>query len=124
MNFMPRRLRLCPPGVPQHVVQRGNNRQPCFASDADLKAYAHWLHEGSLKCFVKIHAWVFMSNHVHLMLTPLEEMSVSRLMQYIGRHYVPYFNHIQQRTGTLWEGRFHSSIIQESAYLLSCQRYI
>ncbi len=78
---MPRRLRLCPAGIPQHVVQRGNNRQVCFACDADLKAYALWLCEGAQKFNVQIHAWVFMTNHVHLLLTPTEEMSISLLMQ-------------------------------------------
>ena len=90
---MPRRLRLCPAGVPQHVVQRGNNRQVCFASDKDLKAYANWLYEGSQKYHVQVHAWVSMTNHIHLLVTPLEEMAVSHMMQYIGRHYVRYFNY-------------------------------
>lgn len=121
---MPRRPRLCPAGVPQHVVQRGNNRQRCFASDADLRAYAHWLYEGSKRYKVLIHAWVFMTNHVHLLLTPKQEMAIPPLMQHLGRHYVRYFNHTHQRTGTLWEGRYYSCLIQEDAYLLSCHRYI
>jgi putative transposase len=121
---MPRRPRLCPAGVPQHVVQRGNNRQVCFASDEDLKAYAYWLHEGSQKYQVEIHAWVFMTNHVHLLVTPVEDMAIGRMMQHIGRHYVRYFNYTYCRTGTLWEGRYHSCLVQETAYLLACQRYI
>jgi putative transposase len=112
MCLMPRRPRLCPAGVPQHIVQRGNNRHICFASDDDLKAYAHWLYEGSRKCNVQVHAWVFMTNHVHLLLTPMEEMSISLMMQHIGRHYVRYFNYTYQRTGTLWEGRYHSCLVQ------------
>ncbi len=121
---MPRRLRLCPAGVPQHVVQRGNNRQVCFASDKDLKAYANWLYEGSQKYHVQVHAWVFMTNHIHLLVTPLEDMAVPSMMQYIGRHYVRYFNYSYGRTGTLWEGRYHSSLVQENEFLLGCQRYI
>jgi putative transposase len=121
---MPRTSRQCPVGLPVHVIQRGNNRQPCFASEADFKAYAHWLHEAALKFGVSIHAWVFMTNHVHLLLTPNGEMAVSRLMQYLGRSYVRYFNFHYQRTGTLWEGRFKSSIVQTRHYLLACQRYI
>jgi putative transposase len=121
---MPRRLRLCPAGIPQHVVQRGNNRVGCFTSDADKKAYAHWLQEASVKYSVQIHAWVLMTNHVHLLVTPLEEMAISRMMQFLGRYYVSYFNHTYQRTGTLWEGRFHSCLVQEETYLLACQRYI
>lgn len=98
---MPRRLRLCPAGVPQHVTQRGNSRQVCFTSDEDLKAYAHWLYEGSQKYDVLVHAWVFMTNHVHLLVTPLEEMVVPSMMQHIGRHYVRYFNYSYRRSGTL-----------------------
>ena len=121
---MPRRRRQCPPGLPVHVVQRGNNRQVCFASDADMKAYAHWLYEGAVKFGVDVHAWVFMTNHVHLLLTPKHEQSVSRCMQYLGRYYVRYFNYRHRRSGTLFEGRFKSSIVQSRRYFLACQRYI
>lgn len=121
---MPRRHRQCPPGLPVHAVQRGNNRQVCFASDADMKAYAHWLHEGAEKFGVSVHAWVFMTNHVHLLLTPQEPDSISRCMQHLGRHYVRYFNNRHSRTGTLYEGRFRSNIVQSGHYLLGCQRYI
>jgi len=121
---MPRLRRKCPSGLPVHVVQRGNNRQVCFASDADMKAYANWLHEGALKFGVDVHAWVFMTNHVHLLLTPKKHDSISRCMQYLGRYYVRYFNYRHRRTGTLFEGRFRSSIVQTGRYLLACQRYI
>jgi putative transposase len=125
---MPRKRRYCPPGLPVHVVQRGNNRQVYFASDADMKAYAHWLRAGAEKYGVAVHAWVFMTNHVHLLLTPSSRSgaadSVSRCMQYLGRYYVPYFNHRHQRSGTLFEGRFKSNIVQARGYLLACQRYI
>ena len=121
---MPRRRRICPPGLPVHVVQRGNNRQIFFASDADMKAYANWLREGADKFGVSLHAWVFMTNHVHLLLTPHKPDSISRCMQYLGRYYVRYFNHRHQRSGTLFEGRFKSSIVQTQRYLLACQRYI
>ena len=121
---MPRRHRLCPPGLPVHVVQRGNNRQVCFASVADMKAYANWLHEGADKFGVDVHAWVFMTNHVHLLLTPHNPDSISRCMQYLGRYYVRYFNYRHRRSGTLFEGRFKSSIVQSRRYLLACQRYI
>ena len=121
---MPRRLRLCPSGVPQHIVQRGNNRQVCFASDEDVAAYASWLDEAARKYEVLIHAWVFMTNHVHLLVTPQVDLATSLMMQYIGRHYVRYFNYKYHRTGTLWEGRYHSSLVQQECYLLACQRYI
>ncbi len=121
---MPRRLRLCPIGMPQHVIQRGNNRQVCFASDEDMSAYANWLYEASQKFQVEIHAWVFMSNHVHLLVTPMIDNGVSKMMQYVGRYYVLYFNRTYQRTGTLWEGRFKSCLVQDNDYFLHCQRYI
>ena len=121
---MPRRPRQCPPGFPVHVVQRGNNRQICFAAESDLKAYANWLREAGAKFGVDIHAWVFMTNHVHLLVTPRTPRSVSSCMQFLGRHYVPYFNQRYRRTGTLFEGRFKSSIVQSSEYFLACQRYI
>ena len=121
---MPRKCRVCPPGLPVHVVQRGNNRQVCFADDADLKAYAHWLREAADKYSVAIHAWVFMTNHVHLLVTLSSADGVSRCMQYLGRHYVRRFNFRYRRTGTLFEGRFKSGIVQSREYLLICQRYI
>ena len=121
---MARLPRICTPGLPQHLIQRGNNRQICFASDEDFSAYAHWLDEYSRKYRVAIHAWVFMTNHVHLLVTPETEVGVSRLMQTLGRHYVRYFNHTYIRTGTLWEGRFKSCVVDAEDYLLICQRYI
>ncbi len=121
---MARLLRICPPGIPQHIIQRGNNRAVCFAAAEDFAAYAHWLHESSERYGVAIHAWVFMTNHVHILATPLEPGSISRMMQRVGRHYVRYFNKAYQRTGTLWEGRFKSCVVDAEGYLLICQRYI
>ena len=105
---MARLQRICPPGIPQHIIQRGNNRQVCFANDEDFAAYAHWLHESAQKYRVEIHAWVFMTNHIHLLATPRELGGVSHMMQRVGRHYVRYFNYTYRRSGTLWEGRFKS----------------
>ena len=121
---MSRLPRLCLPGIPQHVIQRGTNRQVCFASEDDFAAYAYWLDECAKKCKVAIHAWVFMTNHVHLLVTPSTCDGVSKMMQTLGRYYVRYFNHSYQRSGTLWEGRFKSCIVDEEEYLLICQRYI
>jgi len=101
---MARLRRVCLPGVPQHVIQRGNNRQACFSGEEDFAAYAHWLEEYSSGCAVAIHAWVFMTNHVHLLVTPAERGGVSDMMQSLGRRYVRYFNHCYKRFGTLWEG--------------------
>jgi putative transposase len=110
--------------MPLHVVQRGNNRQAIFTSDKDIAAYAHWLEEGTVKFNVQVHGWAFMTNHVHLLLTPFSENAVSNLLQYLGRLYVRYFNFAYARSGTLFEGRFKSSLIQQENYLLNCLRYI
>jgi len=121
---MARLPRCCPAGFPQHIIQRGNNRSVCFADTRDFAAYAHWLQEYSEKFSVSIHAWVFMTNHVHLLVTPEANNGVSLMMQSLGRRYVQYFNHTYRRSGTLWEGRFKSSIVQSQNYLLVCYRYI
>lgn len=121
---MARLSRICLPGIPQHVIQRGNNRQACFAGDEDFAAYAHWLAEYAVKYSVYIHAWVFMTNHVHLLITPKTSDGISKLMQTLGRHYVRYFNYTYRRTGTLWEGRFKSCVVSAEEYVLQCQRYI
>jgi len=121
---MPRRRRYCPAGLPVHIVQRGNNKQVCFTSDSDLAAYANWLKDAARKYGVAIHAWVFMTNHVHLLVTPGADDAVSKTMQYIGRYYVRYFNYQYDRTGTLFEGRYKSSLIQSNHYLLACYKYI
>jgi len=101
---MPRRTRLSPPDIPQHIIQRGNNRQICFCAEEDFAAYAHWLKESADKYAVKIHAWVFMTNHVHLLATPKDKTGVSLMMQTLGRLYVRYFNKTYRRSviGAAW----------------------
>lgn len=121
---MPSHSRLCPSGIPQHIIQRGNNRQICFVANEDFAAYAHWLREYAEKCSVQIHAWVFMDNHVHLLATSADDDGISVMMQNLGRHYVRYFNKVYRRSGTLWEGRFKSCLVQSTEYLLYCYRYI
>ncbi len=124
---MARLPRFCPAGLPQHLIQRGNNRSVCFASEEDFAAYAHWLEEYSTKFDVEVHAWVFMTNltnHVHLLVTPTSDDGVSLMMQSVGRRYVQYFNYRYKRSGTLWEGRFRSCVIQSERYLLACYRYL
>jgi putative transposase len=111
-------------GVPEHIIQRGNNRQVCFANDEDFAAYAHWLKEYSDAFSVHIHAWVFMSNHVHLLCTASDNTGISQMMQSLGRQYVQYFNRSYKRSGTLWEGRFKSCLVQEEHYVLAVYRYI
>lgn len=121
---MARLPRISPIGIPVHLIQRGNNRQACFVSDEDHGVYAGWLKEYAQKYKVEIHAWVMMTNHVHLLCTPRQEGGVSKMMQSLGRRYVQYFNFEYRRSGTLWEGRFKSCLIQEERYLLEVYRYI
>lgn len=121
---MARLKRVAPNGVAQHVIQRGNNRQVCFGGDEDMAAYISWLTEYSKKFDVSIHAWVLMTNHVHLLCTPNQELGVSKMMQCLGRSYVRYFNFTYRRSGTLWEGRFKSCLIDSEQYLLEVYRYI
>lgn len=121
---MPRLERVCPNGYSQHIIQRGNNKQDCFYNDSDRKAYLYWLIKYSRKYCVDIHAWVLMDNHVHILCTPLEDFAISKMMQSLGRMYVQQFNHRHKRTGTLWEGRFKSCLVESRRYLLELHRYI
>ncbi|OGI56374.1 MAG: transposase, partial [Candidatus Muproteobacteria bacterium RIFCSPHIGHO2_02_FULL_60_13] len=121
---MARKPRFSLPGVPQHVIQRGNNREPCFFAEDDYHRYLGDLREALDRNDCRLHALVLMTNHVHLLLTPMSEHGVSHLMQDLGRKYVRYINHTYRRSGTLWEGRYKSSLIDSEAYLLTCMRYI
>jgi len=112
------------PGIPQHVVQRGNNRLPCFLDDADRQRYLRCLHQALVRFRCRLHAYVLMSNHVHLLLTPTEKGAVSRLMHTFSRNYVGLFNGRHGRTGTLWEGRYKACLVDSGRYFLACSRYI
>ncbi len=102
---MPRRPRILLPDHPLHIVQRGINREPCFFAEEDYPCYLHWLEEAAHDCGCTIHAYVLMTNHVHLLLTPTTTGAPARLMQSLGRRYVQYANRYYRRTGSLWEGR-------------------
>lgn len=121
---MPRKLRLSTPGWPMHIVQRGNNRQDIFFDDQERYAYLNLLRESAEKYSVCIHAWVLMTNHTHLLCTPLEEHACSKLMQSLGGNYATYFNKKHGRTGTVWGGRYRSGQILDDSYLLCTYRYI
>lgn len=121
---MARRPRPDLAGIAQHVVQRGNNRMPCFLDDDDRQYYLQRLLEALPRFGCSLHAYVLMSNHVHLLLTPHEVGAVSRLMHTFGRNYAGLFNGRHGRTGTLWEGRYKACLVESSAYLLACSRYI
>lgn len=121
---MPRKPRFTTPGIPQHVIQRGNNRTACFFSVDDYHRYLHDLGEALIKNQCHLHAYVLMMNHIHLLITPHIPFGISHTMQDLGRKYVRYVNYVYQRTGTLWEGRYKSSLVDSEAYLLTCMRYI
>ncbi|MFH0341894.1 MAG: transposase [Chromatiales bacterium] len=121
---MPRKLRMYLAGVPCHVVQRGNNRCATFFDGTDYRHYLSCLLEASKRYRVSVHAYVLMTNHVHLLMTPSDAIGVSRLMQSLGRRYVQYINYQFRRSGTLWEGRHKASLVQAERYLLTCYRYI
>lgn len=121
---MPRQQRYRLPGVPQHVIQRGNNRQVTFFDQSDYTHYLEDLQEATEKWGCDIHAYVLMTNHVHLLMTPNKAESIAKVMQSVGRKYVRYINGVYRRSGTLWEGCYKSSVIQSDRYLLTCYRYI
>ncbi|MDO9571969.1 MAG: transposase [Hydrogenophaga sp.] len=121
---MARLPRLTVPGYPHHVIQRGNNRQPIVLSDADRETLLGLVADNALKHRVALHAYVLMDNHFHLLLTPETEDGVPQMMQAVGRRYVRYFNDLHHRSGTLWEGRYKSTLIQSESYLLACMTYM
>jgi putative transposase len=121
---MARLPRLALPGYPHHVIQRGNNKQAIFATVADYRVLLDLLEENAKKFKVALHAYVLMSNHFHLLATPQSKDGLPKMMQAVGRSYVRYFNDKHKRTGTLWEGRYKSTLIQTDRYLLACMAYI
>ncbi len=121
---MPRRARTYLPGFPYHIVQRGNNREACFIATKDYQVYLDLWIECANRYGVSIHAWCLMTNHIHFLVTPERGDSISFAMKVIGSRYAQYFNKAYRRTGTLWEGRHKSSLVQSERYLLTCMRYI
>ena len=121
---MPRLPRVVLPGHTLHIIQRGNNRGACFIDDGDRKRYLATLLQVSRRARCTIHAYVLMTNHTHLLVTAGNARAPARMMQGLGRHYVRYFNLRHGRTGTLWEGRYRSSLIDSERYFLQCSRYI
>jgi putative transposase len=121
---MARLPRLTLAGYPHHVIQRGNNRQLIFSSSGDYTCFLALLDESARKFGVAVHAYVLMDNHFHLLATPHTDTALPLMMQSLGRSYVRYFNQLQSRSGTLWEGRYRSTLIQTDRYLLTCMAYI
>ncbi|GAB3773155.1 transposase [Ramlibacter monticola] len=121
---MARLPRLTVPGYPHHIIQRGNNRQPIFGDKADYELLLGLIDEHARKQHVALHAYVLMSNHFHLLATPETAEGIPQMMQAVGRRYVRHYNLRHARTGTLWEGRYRSTLIQAERYLLACMVYI
>lgn len=111
-------------GQPQHVIQRGNNRTAIFVTTDDYRFFGRCLQEACGTHGCQLHAYVLMTNHVHLLITPRNTMGIARTMQAVGRRYVGYFNAVRHRTGTLWEGRYRAAPVDTQRYLLACYRYI
>lgn len=121
---MPRRARMYLPGLPYHIVQRGNNREACFIEPENYLFYLELWKELSARYGVAVHAYVLMTNHVHFLVTPNNETAISNTMKVAGSRYAQYINKKYRRTGTLWEGRHRASLVQSDRYLLTCMRYI
>jgi putative transposase len=121
---MARLARVSVAGYPYHVIQRGNNRQSIFTADAERGVMRELLDENARRFDVAIHAYVLMDNHFHLLLTPNADDSLPKMMQAVGRKYVRYFNDVHKRSGTLWEGRYKSALVQTERYLLACMVYL
>ena len=121
---MPRQPRLVVAGYPHHVILRGNNRGAIFHNDKDRRFFIKCLKEAKEKTKSKIYAYCFMTNHVHLLIEPSTKEVLGNMIQSLGRRYVQYINKTYKRTGTLWEGRFKSSLISKDEYLLACSRYV
>ncbi|HJV82504.1 transposase [Noviherbaspirillum sp.] len=121
---MARLPRLVVPHQPHHIIQSGTDRQPIFRDADDYSAFLRWLREAARQFKVAVHAYVLMPTHLHLLVSPSDEPGLGRMMQWVGRHYVPYFNTRYDRAGTLWQGRYKATVIESEQYFLVCSRYI
>lgn len=121
---MPRRARSYIPGLPYHIVQRGNNREACFVEPENYQFYLELWQQLSKRYGVSVHAYCLMTNHIHILATPETKSALSDTMKVVGSRYAQYINKKYKRTGTLWEGRHRSSLVQTEKYLLTCCRYI
>ncbi len=121
---MPRHRRPVLEDVPLHIIQRGNDRRPCFFAEADYLVYLDMMRESLALACCQLHAYVLMTNHVHLLVTPARANSAAQLMKRLGERYVQYVNRRYERAGTLWEGRYKSCLVQDDDYLMVCYRYI
>jgi putative transposase len=121
---MARLPRLIVPHQPHHVIQAGSNQQVIFRDDEDYRSFLQWLRDASKAYKVAIHAYVLMPDHLHLLATPSDEEGLAQMMQRVGRYYVPYYNKKYGRSGSLWQGRFKTSLVEAQRYFLICSRFI
>jgi len=121
---MPRPRRVVLPGIPLHITHRGNNRSTIFFDDEDCSIFSDFLQDAHLEFGCEIHAYVFMSNHFHILITPVSEIGPAKMMHSVGLNYSRHFNRRYGRTGPMWDGPYHSSLIQTSKYFFACSRYI
>ena len=121
---MPRRPRIFVPGLPVHVIQRGNNRGQVFFGPKDAQKYLDWLREAAAEHGLAVHAYVLMTNHIHLLVSPETAHALPRAMRHVNWRYSRYINDTQSRTGSLWEGRYRASLIEADDYYFACSRYI
>jgi putative transposase len=121
---MPKKQRMYQPSIPSHIVQRGNDRKPCFFEYENYLFFLDCLENAIRRYQVAVHAYVLMTNHIHLLMTPSTESSISRVMHLVGNRYIQYINKKYGRTSRLWEGRHKASLVDAQRYLLTCYRYI
>ena len=121
---MSRLARLSITGQLHHVLQRGNNRQPIFGTVRDREVFLGALAHSAAQFGLALHAFVLMDNHFHLLATPSTPEALPKTMQALGRRYVRHFNTVHGRSGTLWEGRYRSTVLQARAHLLACMAYM
>jgi len=121
---MARLPRFVLPDQPHHIIQQGNDNQLIFREDEDYQRFLVWLKESAREFKVAIHAYVLMPNHLHLLASPSTEEGLAQMMQRLGRYYVPWYNAKYVRTGSLFQGRFKTSLIDSKHYFMLCSRYI
>jgi putative transposase len=121
---MTRQARIVVPGIPMHIVQRGNARMACFREERDYLVFMALVQEASHSAECRLHAYCLMPNHVHLLVTPVQPVSSAKMMSALCQRYSRFFNNKYRRTGTLWESRFRSCLVDSDQYLLACHRYI
>lgn len=122
--IMARLPRLVVPHQAHHIIQRCHDGLSVFRDSEDYCAFLDWLKEGAKRFHVAIHAYVLMPDHVHLLATPADADGLARMMQWVGRYYVPYYNQRYLRSGTLWQGRYRATVLHAEQYLLLCSRYL